>query len=130
MGNDLPAIQQKKYFRLLIVNLFALFLVSAFIAGIQTPGWAHGRLANNTLPPSYHLQPSINHIEADIPAFDLNVDEIIASGFTVSVLVTHAGDESTAPICGRAGWPDQDYPQWCRAARYISRYQRKNIFWR
>jgi uncharacterized repeat protein (TIGR01451 family) len=94
MGNDLPAIQQKKYFRLLIVNLFALFLVSAFIAGIQTPGWAHGRLANNTLPPSYHLQPSINHIEADIPAFDLNVDEIIASGFTVSVLVTHAGDES------------------------------------
>lgn len=86
--------QQTKFFRLLAINVLALLLVTTFIAGIQTPVWAEGRLADHTIPMPNHLQPSASQVETDIPAFDLTVDEIIASGFSQPILVTHAGDGS------------------------------------
>ncbi|MCJ7659058.1 MAG: PQQ-dependent sugar dehydrogenase [Anaerolineales bacterium] len=89
MENDLTANQQQNYFRLFAVNLFSLLLVTGVIIGFRNPVWAGSHHANQSPPSS-----SFNQLSVDLPSFEITVDEILYSGFTQPVQVTHAGDGS------------------------------------
>jgi len=89
-----------KYFRLLGVNLLGLLLAVGIIAGVQVPTWtiALGNAAPQESAPD-------RDFNAETPTFVLTVDEIVASGFTKPVQVTHARDGSQRLfVVEQTGW--------------------------